>query len=65
MTGRTPEELHAAGWKWWQVEVAVGAPAASQIRGMRRGVLSAALRSRVEEWLAEQAQRRQDPPRQE
>ncbi|MEV0968493.1 hypothetical protein [Microtetraspora glauca] len=55
----TPQELHAAldarrrelGMKWWQVEMAVQAPAPSSIRRMRDGTLSAALRVRVEAWL--------------
>lgn len=65
----TPQELHAAldarrrglGWKWWQVEIAIGAPAASTVRLMRLGAVSADVRARAEAWL----ERRQAQPQKE
>jgi hypothetical protein len=68
----TPQELHAAldarrrefGMFWWQVEIAVQAPAPSTIRQMRNGTVSGPLRGRAEAWLEETA-RKQDLPREE
>lgn len=67
----TPQELHKAlddrrrelGWKWWQVEIAIQAPASSTIRQMRNGAVSAPMQQRAEEWL--ETGRRPDPPRKE